>query len=657
MTSTFHALETARRGMMTQRYALHTTGHNIANANTPGYSVQRVNFVQTEPYPAASINRPLMPGQLGTGVQAGSIQRMREQFLDVQFRNENNKTGYWSVRYTALEKMEDIMNEPSEEGLSQTIDRFWQSLQDLAVQPEDAGARAVVRQRGIAVAETFNFVYNSLTAIRNDLRSEIETMEKEVNSLLRQINTVNKQIGESEPHGYVTNDLYDERDRLVDQLSSLVNIKVEHVKSKGNPDPVAEGKMTIWLADSFGNKIGDVPLIDGNDISAVQGLKVNYTENGLVRNIGFGPMVGNDVPAQTGTIGDTIEGFSSIGRLKGIIEAYGYGATNGDTPLAKGLYPEMLANLDEMAFRFATEFNKIHETGWSISEINNGKPDGTGVSFFRDKGNDAHNSAGILTFNEATDKAGFAARIGVANQIKDSLDHIAASGSGQEIYAPMKYVLNPENEDDANPGVAPIMRGVFTGIPTDNGRMDEINISVSFTEGEWSFIVTNPDGEEIELDEEIQFNGSTLSLFGLTIDATDLNLNPENSYTWELNGIKNGTKAEAFTGDGSNALRLSNMKDVRYNFSGSTANVQSFYRSVIGDMAVDTAEALRMRNNSGSLRESVQTRRDAVSNVSLDEEMTNMIMFQHAYNAAARNITLVDEMLDRIINGMGLVGR
>src|SRR5690554_7282339 len=89
MISTWHGLETAKRGLSTQQTALHTVSHNIANANTKGYTRQRVNFTTTNPYPGTGINRPGIPGQLGTGVEAGAIERVRESFLDVQYRLEN----------------------------------------------------------------------------------------------------------------------------------------------------------------------------------------------------------------------------------------------------------------------------------------------------------------------------------------------------------------------------------------------------------------------------------------------------------------------------------------------------------------------------------------------------------------------------------------
>src|SRR5699024_2242255 len=152
--STFHGLEMARQALFAQQSALYTTGHNISNANTDGYSRQRVNFETTSPFPAPSRVQPQIAGQKGTGVDIGSIQRIRDHFLDVQYRNENGKLGYWETKSEALKRMENLLNEPTDEGLAAVMNEFWQSLNDLAVNPDNTGARSVVAQRGLAVAET-----------------------------------------------------------------------------------------------------------------------------------------------------------------------------------------------------------------------------------------------------------------------------------------------------------------------------------------------------------------------------------------------------------------------------------------------------------------------------------------------------------------------
>jgi len=518
MLSTFGGLETVRRGMTAQQQALYVTGHNIANANTPGYSRQRVNFVQTPPYPYPSQNRPVIPGQIGTGVEGGTVQRMREEFLDVQYRGENMKFGYWNMRSDALKKMEEIMNEPSEEGLAKTLDRFWQSLQDLAVNPSNSGARSVVRQRGIAVAETFHYLSSSLKSIQNDLKNEMDVTIQAVNSLAEQLNSLNKQIGETEVHGYLPNDLYDERNRLLDELSQYVNIRVTTVPSGGSALKIAEGRFTVEIVDkTSGATIGT--LVDGRN-GTVQKFDVQYKDNVKKE----GPVVSFSLGTQTFP---TFMNLKENGKLGALLYSYGYSEDGGTT--VNGLYPEMLNNLNAMAKAFADEFNKIHASGWSVYEINNGKidPNGPTPNRFFVYGTDPNKIAGTLD---------------ISDNIKNSLDYIAASQTGQ-------------------------------------------------------------------------------------------------------------------LGDGSNATALAEVKIKPMSIAGSTTTIQNFYESVIGQMAVNAQEAKRLADNSDTLRQSVDERRMSVSSVSLDEEMTNMIKFQHAYNASARMITMIDQMLDKIINNMGIVGR
>ena len=125
MRSTFMGLETSKRGLFTQQSALYTTGHNISNANTDGYTRQRVNMETTPGYPGTGLNAPTTAGHIGTGVQAQSVQRMRDEFVDRQYRQETNKLGYWEATTRTISQMEDIMSEPSEFGINQAFTDFW----------------------------------------------------------------------------------------------------------------------------------------------------------------------------------------------------------------------------------------------------------------------------------------------------------------------------------------------------------------------------------------------------------------------------------------------------------------------------------------------------------------------------------------------------
>ncbi|MFC7785937.1 flagellar hook-associated protein FlgK [Rossellomorea sp. GCM10028870] len=518
MRSTFMGLETAKRGMYTQQGALYTTGHNISNANTPGYTRQRVNFAQTEPYPAPSMNRPQIPGQIGTGVEAGSIQRVRDSFLDTQYRGENNKLGYWDTKMEAMKKMEEVMNEPSDSGLSKTMDMFWQSLQDLAVNPTNSGARSVVRQRGIAVAETFNYLSSSLTSVRNDLKSELSVSETQVNSLTRQIDSINKQIAEVEPHGYLPNDLYDERDRLIDELSKQVTIKTSYQSNGGGSSPMAEGSVTITLVGKDGKN--PVNLVDK---SGAKELSLSFNgEQDTVDSVTIG--------GETIAIKDFLS--KGEGKLRALVDTYGYVNEEGT---AAGSYVSMLNELDSMAYEFAKAFNVQHQEGVSPEGIED--PSVKTPKFFQDANNP---SADLGTI----DKAGFAQRIQIADELSN-LDLIATSGKDNPTF-----------------------------------------------------------------------------------------------------------------GDASNILAMANIiTTTKLPYGEKESSFQGHFESLIGKMAVESQESVRLASNSHVLRSAVEERRMSVSGVSLDEEMTDMIKFQHAYNASARMITLQDEMLDKIINGMGTVGR
>lgn len=96
--STFRGLEMAKQALFAQQSTLYTTGHNISNVNTKGYSRQRVNFETSSAYPAPGRNQPEMPGQMGTGVQIGTVERLRNSFLDQQFRAENSKAGFYGEK-------------------------------------------------------------------------------------------------------------------------------------------------------------------------------------------------------------------------------------------------------------------------------------------------------------------------------------------------------------------------------------------------------------------------------------------------------------------------------------------------------------------------------------------------------------------------------
>ncbi|HBF77112.1 MAG TPA: flagellar hook-associated protein FlgK, partial [Clostridiaceae bacterium] len=219
MSGLFQIFSVSKNGMFAQQTALHTNAHNIANANTDGYSVQRVNLKTTEPFGMPALTTPAEPGQLGTGVKVDSITRARDTFLDAQIRKENSTQGKYGVREQFLSEIESIFMEPSDEGLASSLTKFWDSWHQLATNPESSTARTLVAQNGDALATDISHHYTQLEDMERNAGDLIRNDVFDVASTLTQIRDLNEQIRAVSISGRNPNDLMDRRDLLLDNLS------------------------------------------------------------------------------------------------------------------------------------------------------------------------------------------------------------------------------------------------------------------------------------------------------------------------------------------------------------------------------------------------------------------------------------------------------
>lgn len=261
MRSTFSGLELARRALESQQTALDITGHNIANANTPGYSRQMANLQQTVPSSIPSMGHNL---SIGTGVTVSSIERARDLFVDRQYRWETSKQQYWEGRQDALVKIEGLLNEPSDNSLHDDLDKFWNAWSDLSKNPENMGSRSVVLERAASVADTLHNIDQQITEMQKGLDSSVRVQIHQVNVYAKQIQDLNLQIKRAEVSGDNPNDLKDKRDAIVDELAQIVNVRA--VESKDNTFKDREVNVfKLYLGnDNAGNQI----LVD--DTSAYQ---------------------------------------------------------------------------------------------------------------------------------------------------------------------------------------------------------------------------------------------------------------------------------------------------------------------------------------------------------------------------------------------------
>ncbi len=303
MSGLFGTLNNATKGLNVQQSALQTTSHNISNANTEGYSRQKVNMVADNPYTLGGI------GQLGTGVRIASIDRIVDPYVNNQLRNENSSLEMYNKKSEVLGQLEGIFNEPSTTGLNNNLSKVFASWTYLGSNPELATAKTMVAQNSETFTDTLHHMSNQIDSLHEDTVQDIEKNVIDFNAKVQQLDSLNKQIFNMTSQGQAPNDLLDQQDKILSELSGIAG--VEAIPDKFNRVSVTVGKQEVLTTD----KINKVSATDAGQ------LKVNNT----------------NIEITSGTIKGSQEALVEIDVKK--------------------------QDLNELAYTFATAVNKVHSDG------------------------------------------------------------------------------------------------------------------------------------------------------------------------------------------------------------------------------------------------------------------------------------------------------
>ena len=274
--SSFFGLQTSLRGLLAQQRLLDTTGHNIANASTKGYSRQEATLVAA---PALEIPSGGIAGgsgaHLGAGVDVQAFRRIRDQFVDLQYRGQNTNLGEWSARAGSLERAEGALSEPGENGINQQLTEFWNAWSDLSNANADRGAasRNVV-EKGITLTDAIKQVRSQIEMVKGQTYAEYADLARpatpgdtggEVAQIAQGIAELNDTIKRYITTGDIPNDLLDRRDQLLDDLSSFGQVSVEAQTdgtinvsfvdkvASGTTYPVVTGTASTWAGPPAGD--------------------------------------------------------------------------------------------------------------------------------------------------------------------------------------------------------------------------------------------------------------------------------------------------------------------------------------------------------------------------------------------------------------------
>ncbi|HHV61999.1 MAG TPA: flagellar hook-associated protein FlgK [Firmicutes bacterium] len=323
MRPTFIGLETMRRALQAHQKALDVTGHNIANAATPGYTRQQVELSATRPYTPPGIVRLARPGQIGTGVEAARVRRVFDGFIENRIRLAKSALGRWDQLKAAIEEVDATFNDPSDVGLGDAFSRFWNAWQELSKRPDSLAARAVLIEEADGFCAILNRASKRLNDLILDLESSLSAKVDEVNSLSREIAELNGEIAKIKITGNEPNDLMDKRDIAIARLAELVNISTFEEK---------DGSINV--------QIGGVDLVRRNNAHGIE-LKPGST-------------------LASSTVVWEKDGASvniTAGEIAGIIEA------------RDQVVPKYLGRLDEIAGKVIEKVNGLHDDGYGLDDL------------------------------------------------------------------------------------------------------------------------------------------------------------------------------------------------------------------------------------------------------------------------------------------------
>lgn len=595
--SLFTSLSIGVSGLTTSQNSLNTTSHNLANTETKGFVRQQVVQVDSN-YLNWGVTH-ISTLQSGLGTDIATVRQIRDVFLDKAYRKELGRQGFYQVQYEAVEEIESMFGELEGVAFQDSMEDLWVSLQELAKEPDSIVTRASVIQNAVNFIERAENISTQLREYQVNLNTQIKNEVNEINSIAEKIKELNLKIRQYESNGMENaNDLRDSRNKLLDELGQLVNITYKETED-GIVTVTAEGVPLV--TEDMVYKMGTVPISETSDM-----LKPVWISHGNIDVF--------NLDRSTANYRDM-----DIGSLKGLLVVRGSNVGKyTDIPIRDNY------DTDEDYNDAVFEYNNQVET--SV----------------------------LMTVQSQFDQLIH----GIVTTINDILS------PNKEITLPAGTVITNADGSTttlASPKTITILDSENTPVGMDSNHtmgealfnrksMDRYNDSNILQ----SIVITNPDSTITTLTNVRVYNeenkADNYSLFTIG----EIEVNPDIMNNYSLIPLSSNTLSGDYDIETAEAL-LSAWQEPFATLSPNTLtsnNFAGYYTAFIAELANRGDQLNTISTNQESMVNSIDNQRQQVLGVSSDEELANLIKFQHAYNASARYITVIDSMLEHIVTSL-----
>lgn len=610
MSSLTSALRIGTSGMQYSQMALGTVSHNVVNANTQGFSRQ---IVQSS---AASLNG------YGAGVQLETIQRVTDRFLTSRVLTATSDSLYANTKASYLSSLEDTFTSSNANGgLESVVGGFINSLNNLAADPANSSLRRGAVQQAGLVANALNGVNSDLKVVATDADNAITAELGNINQLLKDIYQLNTQIAQlqSSGNGANNNDLIDARATKIQQLSQSFGLQVNENTSTGGVRITTESGRRLVDENSY------VQLsrgVSGGEYRSIVAQSV--MQDGVTLSASQMPISDADL---------------STGKIKALIEVR-------DT-----IVPGLLAQVDEFTQTFASEVNRLASQGTSSPPVRTLTSGNTAQI--------ASNTTDLLT-NGFAGLGGASINISVTTSLGNA---VTTTAGGTPI------TLSPANMVPPAPGQTTLSLNDIANIINNNPAVG--NTALGGTAGVIASVQTDANGDPYLRIQAADPNnkvvmanagGDALGLLGMnnlftgSSSATiavrsDIAANPDLLPVARMRadgGVSNT--------DGQNIVALAALSDTKLTF-GSAGGLGTqettgvgYLNTLASTLAINVSAASDNATFATSLQGQAQELATSVSGVNINEELAQMLVYQNSFQASARIITVVNDLLQELVN-------
>lgn len=616
MSSQFFGLNIAASGLRASNAALNTTANNIANANTDGYSRQKVKQDASDALRVFS-----RYGCAGAGVDTIAIERVRDSFYDVKFRNNEALLGNYEQKNYYNSMIEQYLDDDGTTGFSTLFNQMEANLESVMTAAGTTETKATFISSVQSITEYFNNVYTNLQHEQADINSEIKICADRISSIAQEVASINKQINIIEMTGTTANELRDKRDRLVDDLSKMISVETRETPIVDEKNPTRDTGATryqIWVAGSY-------QLVDTYE----------YRKMICVARDGDG-----------GTNQNDIDGLYDI--------KWGYGSyKDGD-------------NVNELS-DFALDSTLIGGELQGLLAMR----DGNNGEYFHGKSTDVFTrDDGTLEVRvEVTDS--YLKDMSKATLPESGTIHIGAKDYMYDSWyfdgdSTFTFVFDEESltsHPDPNKTATIGYFNSYQGIPYYMSQMNEF--ARQFSDMVNRVLVSGYTSDSLEgihlltgnmsKDSSAQFGYeefTTLSENKEYYKLTAGNLAVNAALT--VNADRLATKSDVTEGE-SEFVNLTNLKiklDTQRIFRGATSG--EFLTKVLADVALNKNNSQTLEDTYSSLENTIKNQRLSDSGVDEDEEASNLVKYQNAYSLSSKMIQTLTEIYDRLILETGV---